>query len=127
MLIFLIGCLSNKSVNSGVSLIYDSLRMEGFVCEFNIDSTYLLCNEKKNTKNLQKVFVINLDDRLIVFDQNLSNPQLKWIDTFQIELNRSIGIMGDNNGRELSIINVKNNQKRILNTQSEKNEEILEP
>ncbi len=102
----------STSVENKLSVITDTYENHDF--QYNSDSTYLLLVGDPMKTNLREVIIVKLPNDSIVFQEYLLDPKLRWIDSIHIELNRGLGISSGNNSREFSILNLKTNERKII-------------
>ena len=107
-----ITCSTSKSgkqtENHHGKLVYNS-------CEFSSDSLYVACVKKlSNESGLSNVSIYIVDIDSMVFEENMKLLKLEWIDKYKVEIQRELGLIADNNGREISILDVKTGERRIV-------------
>ncbi len=113
LIFFYLSCSTSKNpARFRNQRVFDLKSKEG---SFNIDSTYVMCINPPIPEGYQMIFVVNLNDTSVVFSQNLLYPEVKWIDTFKIEISRGLGIINNSNGREISILDIRTSQIKIVN------------
>lgn len=121
-----LGCNSPKQRTSPstVQLVNDKDS-----CQFNSDSTYLLCKVETNLevktamppKQLEFI-VVSVADNSILYNDKLQYASVEWIGNDKILINRGLGYLGGSNATEVYTVKIPTLEKEIIgNTKHIKN------
>ena len=111
--IFSLNCCSSGTISSqkNNTPVYKSIAASEFGSNykviFNSDSTYLIVTSSSNktTTGLNSplnFFVFNLSENKIVFEENLPNGNIKWIDDRQIKVSTEPEIISGREDKNLT-------------------------
>ena len=117
LLITLTCCTAGKKTNdqltAGVILSNDN-----FNCQYNSDSTFLMCVSKISHPEGKEFIVIKQKVDSVVFKENLQDPLVNWLSKNEIEIDRGLGFKGEDNGREISILSLITMERKVISTVS---------
>jgi hypothetical protein len=93
-----------KETPNSYRKIAESKLGDNYRISFNSDSTYLIAyhSEKSTPQNVNpplKFFIYSLNDNKIVFEENLPNGKIEWINDRQVKVSIIPGIVSEVKGK----------------------------